>query len=135
MPRVTQGKRASHGPRVNQAMGASQRIRVNHWSGASLGAAGASRQPPEKAKEKDMKVTRFRMSPLDEMAGEAGFEPALPGPEPGVLPLDYSPATETLESKSSPLPGLLNTVRPLNLPRKRQKIRQLIQSSLPGSSR
>ena len=27
------------------------------------------------------------------LAGEAGFEPALPGPEPGVLPLDYSPAT------------------------------------------
>ena len=27
------------------------------------------------------------------MAGEPGFEPGLPGPEPGVLPLDYSPAT------------------------------------------
>ena len=29
---------------------------------------------------------------VPQMAGEAGFEPALPGPEPGVLPLDYSPA-------------------------------------------
>lgn len=25
------------------------------------------------------------------MAGEPGFEPGLPGPEPGVLPLNYSP--------------------------------------------
>ena len=26
------------------------------------------------------------------VAGEVGFEPTLPGPEPGVLPLDYSPS-------------------------------------------
>ena len=25
------------------------------------------------------------------LAGEPGFEPRLPGPEPGVLPLNYSP--------------------------------------------
>jgi hypothetical protein len=27
------------------------------------------------------------------MAGEKGLEPLLPGPKPGVLPLDYSPLT------------------------------------------
>lgn len=26
------------------------------------------------------------------MAGRPGFEPGLPGPEPGVLPLNYPPA-------------------------------------------
>ena len=29
---------------------------------------------------------------IKNLAGEPGFEPGLPGPEPGVLPLDYSPA-------------------------------------------
>ncbi len=30
---------------------------------------------------------------VQKLAGEEGFEPSLPGPGPGVLPLDYSPAT------------------------------------------
>ena len=29
----------------------------------------------------------------EKLAGEEGFEPSLTGPEPAVLPLDYSPAT------------------------------------------
>ena len=28
---------------------------------------------------------------VNEMAGGPGFEPELPGPEPGVLPLNYPP--------------------------------------------
>ena len=28
---------------------------------------------------------------INKLAGEEGFEPSLTGPEPGVLPLDYSP--------------------------------------------
>ncbi len=34
-----------------------------------------------------------KVSNSKNLAGEPGFEPGLPGPEPGVLPLDYSPAT------------------------------------------
>ncbi len=30
------------------------------------------------------------------MAGEPGFEPRSPGPEPGVLPLNYSPMERLL---------------------------------------
>ena len=44
----------------------------------------------------------------EKLAGEVGFEPTLPGPEPGVLPLDDSPAT----------------------PQKAAEIRQKIQSPL-----
>ncbi len=82
-----------------------------------------------------MKVTRFRMPPLDELAGEEGFEPSLPDPGSGVLPLDDSPATAggayaPLQSKSSPLPGLLNTIIPLNLPQKAARIGRQIQSLL-----
>lgn len=36
---------------------------------------------------------------LPKLAGEAGFEPTLPGPEPGVLPLDYSPAALSKAAK------------------------------------
>ena len=68
--------------------------------------------------------------PAEQLAGEEGFEPSLPGPEPGVLPLDYSPATDVTESKSSPLSGLLNTIIPLNLPQKRTGIGKLTQSLL-----
>ena len=74
-----------------------------------------------------MKETTLRI-----MAGEPGFEPGLPGPEPGVLPLDYSPATDVTESKSSPLPGLVNDILPLNSPQKRRGIGLLIQSQLPN---
>ena len=66
------------------------------------------------------------------LAGEEGFEPSLPGPGPGVLPLDDSPATEALESKSSPLPVFLNGILPSILPQKAAGIRQLIQSQLPN---
>ena len=41
-----------------------------------------------------MKTTRFRITPPRKLAGERGFEPLLHGPEPCVLPLDDSPATE-----------------------------------------
>ncbi len=30
------------------------------------------------------------------MAGGPGFEPELPGPEPGVLPLNYPPTCKTI---------------------------------------
>ena len=33
------------------------------------------------------------------VAGEEGLEPSLPGPEPGVLPLDYSPAHQNYSYK------------------------------------
>ena len=84
---------------------------------------------------------------LIRLAGEEGFEPSLPGPEPDVLPLDYSPvlvmtsATDVIESggayaplqsKSSPLAGLVNGILPSIVatatPQKAAKIRQLIQS-------
>jgi hypothetical protein len=32
-----------------------------------------------------------QFSYVNEMAGGPGFEPELPGPEPGVLPLNYPP--------------------------------------------
>ncbi len=118
---------------VTQNNGASHQEGENHRRGASLGAVGTSRRPPEKAKEKDMKVTRLRT--IDEMAGEEGFEPSLTGPGPVVLPLDDSPATDVTQSKSSPLPGLLNTIMPLNLPQKAARIGQLIQSQLPNPLR
>jgi len=44
-------------------------------------------------------------------------------------------AYATLQSKSSPLPRLLNTTGPLNLPQKARKIGQLIQSQLPNPHR
>ena len=34
------------------------------------------------------------------MAGGPGFEPGLPGPEPGVLPLNYPPSQKTDTRKS-----------------------------------
>ena len=34
------------------------------------------------------------------MAGGPGFEPGLPGPEPGVLPLNYPPFQKTDIRKS-----------------------------------
>ena len=72
------------------------------------------------------------------LAGEEGFEPSLHGPEPCVLPLDYSPVPDVTESKSSPLPGVLNGILPLNLPlpspwegpQKAAEIGQQIQSLL-----
>jgi hypothetical protein len=33
------------------------------------------------------------------MAGKPGFEPGLPGPEPGVLPLNYIPIMSILYKK------------------------------------
>ncbi len=66
------------------------------------------------------------------LAGEEGFEPSLRDPESRVLPLDDSPATEALESKSSPLGGLLNAIIPLNLPQKKAGTVQLLQSQLPN---
>ncbi len=74
-----------------------------------------------------MKETRLRI-----MAGEPGFEPGLPGPEPGVLPLDYSPATDVTESKSRRFSEVVNDILPLHLPQKTRKIGQLIQSQLPN---
>ena len=50
--------------------------------------------------------------------------------------LDDSPATEALELKSSPHPGLLNGILPLNLSQKAEKIGQQIQyrlSNLTGA--
>ncbi len=74
------------------------------------------------------------VSTSEKLAGEEGFEPSLPGPEPGVLPLDYSPVTEALESKFRPLPGLLNTIIPsivaMATPPKAAKTVKLIQSPL-----
>ena len=76
---------------------------------------------------KDMKLeTRL----LIKLAGEPGFEPGLDGPEPSVLPLDYSPKTYLTELKSSPLPGLLNDMLPSILPQKAARIGQLLQSQL-----
>jgi len=51
---------------------------------------------------------------------KSAMKPGPHGPEPGVLPLDYSPATDggaydPLQSKSSPLPGLSSGVVPVNL--------------------
>ena len=41
-----------------------------------------------------MNEAKVETSPnLKAVAGEPGFEPGLPGPEPGVLPLNYSPTT------------------------------------------
>ena len=34
------------------------------------------------------------------MAGEEGFEPSLTGPEPAVLPLDYSPAQHNYSNRA-----------------------------------
>ena len=62
-----------------------------------------------------MKLARRLL--IKELAGEEGFEPSLPGPEPAVLPLDDSPATDVTESKSGPFPELLNTIRPMILTR------------------
>ncbi len=73
--------------------------------------------------------------------GGEGFEPSLHGPEPCVLPLDYSPATDVrchlhdvTESKSGRFFGVVNGIIPLNLPQKRAGIGQLLQSllSYPG---
>ena len=111
-----------------------------------------------------MKLARRLL--INKLAGEPGFEPGLPGPEPGVLPLDYSPVVDNTivhpvlrhwlriavwcststttwgcfwhkqkplpptESKSSPPPGLLSGIIPLNLPQKRAGIVQLLQSQL-----
>ena len=66
----------------------------------------------------------------EKLAGEEGFEPSLPGPEPGVLPLDYSPSCDVAESKSRPLPGLLKGIVPSILPQKAAEIGKLIQSQL-----
>lgn len=70
-----------------------------------------------------MKVTRLSTSKVIKLAGEEGFEPSLTGPEPAVLPLDDPPVTDgvmcitpIVQSKSGPLPGLLNTIRPLPSP-------------------
>ncbi len=70
------------------------------------------------------------VSTSENLAGEPGFEPGLRGPEPRVLPLDDSPASDVTESKSSPPPGLLSGIIPLNLPQKRAGIVKLLQSQL-----
>ena len=41
------------------------------------------------------------------MAGEEGLEPSLPGPEPGVLPLDDSPATLAILTYATPFDNTL----------------------------
>ncbi len=43
----------------------------------------------------NLRLRRATLYPIElrmqNVAGEPGFEPELPGPEPGVLPLNYSP--------------------------------------------
>ena len=69
--------------------------------------------------------------PLEKLVGEEGFEPSLPDSESGVLPLDDSPMTEALESKSRPLPAFSHgIIIPSNLPQKTRQIGQLLQSQL-----
>ncbi len=88
-----------------------------------------------------MKTTRLSSMKMIKLAGEEGFEPSLRGPEPRVLPLDDSPATDVrchvhdiTESKSSPLPAFLNDILPsivaLATPQKAAGILKLIQSQL-----
>ncbi len=69
----------------------------------------------------------------NKLAGEEGFEPSLRDPESRVLPLDDSPKTDITESKSSPLPRLLNGILPSILPQKTAGTGQLLQSQLPSS--
>ncbi len=47
--------------------------------------------------------TTAKVTTSKNLAGEEGFEPSLHGPEPGVLPLDYSPANciKVLQSVSN----------------------------------
>jgi len=52
--------------------------------------------------------------------------PTVPGL--GVWQLDYSPATEALESKSKPPSRFLNGILPSSMPQKAAEIGQLIQS-------
>ncbi len=75
--------------------------------------------------------TRLLIKCSEKLAGEEGFEPSLRDPESRVLPLDDSPKTDVIKSKSSPLPGLLSDILPSILPQKTRKIGQLIQSQLP----
>ena len=39
------------------------------------------------------------------LAGRSGFEPRLPGPEPGVPPLNYCPSASTRRAITTPRPG------------------------------
>lgn len=69
---------------------------------------------PKAAGDRSREYLVVESVPHVEVAGE----PSLPGPEPGVLPLDYSPVSDVTESKSSPFPGLLSDILPSNLPKK-----------------
>ena len=70
--------------------------------------------------------------PANKSAGEEGFEPSLPGPEPVVLPRGYSPATDArrrirdvTELKSRRFSGVVNEILPLDLPQKAAGIGRL----------
>lgn len=45
------------------------------------------------------KRTQNKTDKNKQMAGKPGFEPRLPGPEPGVLPLNYFPTVTVLVSQ------------------------------------
>ena len=78
------------------------------------------------------------MRTIKKLAGKEGFEPSLLGPEPGVLPLDYSPTRDVChvhditQSKCRRFFRGVNGLLPLILPQKRAGIGQLIHSLLPG---
>ncbi len=75
----------------------------------------------EPTKTTCLKVKSYSHRRVEELAGEPGFEPSLPGPEPDVLPLDYPPVTDgemcispIVQLESRPLPGLLNGILPVS---------------------
>ena len=80
-------------------------------------------------------ATNKMSSPFNNMAGEEGFEPSHRDPESRVLPLDDSPKTDAVQSKSGHLLAAANDILPLNLPQKTAGIGQKIQSLLPNPLR
>src|SRR4051812_30607051 len=60
--------------------------------------------PVPSSKSSTGQVSKTLMNQRNFVAGGPGFEPRLPGPEPGVLPLNYPPTAQRDEEITRPPP-------------------------------